>query len=99
MAIASGIWYGVDRASGPASPPTSSSRAAGRGKARARRAATANKVQPTVYSPTVAMAPASTDPDGGRSRNSGASVAIIGIANASNHQSPATIRVPRNAVR
>ena len=53
------------------------------------------RVQPTVYSPTVAITPMSADPDGGRSRNSGASAAIFGIAYASNHQSPATIIVPK----
>src|SRR5687767_8285038 len=98
IAIAKGIWYGVDRASGPASPPATSRRAAACGKARVRRAARPNSVQPIVYRPIVAMAPTSTDPDIGRSRAAGAAVAIIGTTNASDHQSPATIRVPRNAV-
>ena len=59
----------------------------------------AERVQPTVYSPTVAMTPTSADPDGGRSRNAGAAAAIFGIADASNRQSPATVTVPRKAAR
>ena len=62
-------------------------------------AAMPNRVHPMAKNALVVTAPASTDHPGDPLRISGACVAMAGTTKASNHQSPATRRVPMNAVR